>query len=430
MDFLRVKKVISDLDALGGSFLIGTAASAHQVEGNNTNNDWADFELVDGNIANNDKSGMAVNHYELFDQDFQLLADLGFKAHRLSIEWSRIFPTSEEVDNQEIAHYRTVLESLHDSGQLSFVTLHHFTSPKWFIKKGGFKKKSNLIYWEEFVEVICKELGDVIDIFNTINEPFIYCATSYLQGVHAPGEKSLLSYFRVGNNLMRAHFYAVDIIRKYCPDTPVGLVKNLINFTPKPGWNPINSIISFISDFGYNKRPNYSLRKQRIPFGFSKIKRGDMGDFVGINFYIKLVVHYRFPDFMIPHDADEKRLSQMKWGVHPKAMSKEIRRLHQKLDLPIFITENGLATDDDNWRIEYILDHLEEIVKLKQDGIDIRGYFYWSFIDNFEWAEGYFPKFGLMSYNRETFERSVKPSGEVLGEIAEKVWKGKRVIEF
>ena len=416
----RIASIVSGLKNSGTSFIIGTAASAHQVEGNNEN-DWTTFEMIEGKIANHDVSGNAVDHYHLYDRDFQIMKDLGFTTHRLSIEWSRIYPKQDAINYEEVEHYRKVLEDMRSKNLLSLVTLHHFTSPNWFIEKGGFKKKKNLVYWREFVITICKELGELIDVFNTINEPFVYSTMSYFQGVHAPGEKGFIKYAKVGNNVVRAHFIAVAEIRKLCPGTPVGIVKNLINFNTKRGFNPINSIARKIMNWGYNKRPLQAIFKQRIPFGFQKIKEGDIGDFIGVNYYIKGTVGMRYPEFMLGHEENADRITQMGWGMHPDGLAVELRRLVKLTNLPIFITENGIATDDDEWRIEYIEAHLKQIIKLREEGIDIRGYYYWSILDNFEWAEGYFPKFGLVAVDRNTMERQIKPSGEVLGEISKRL---------
>jgi len=426
----RVNAIISRIRKRKDSFLIGTAASAHQVEGNN-DNDWTQFERIPGNIVNREKSGLATDHYTRFDEDFTLLEQLGFRAHRLSIEWSRIIPEPGKINSEELDHYQDVLRSLHHHNQINFVTLHHFTSPTWFIKKGGFKKRANLQYWEEFVKIVCEHLGNDIDVFNTINEPFVYDSTAYLQGTHAPGEKSMLSYIRVGNNVIRAHFIAVDIIRKYCPSKPVGIVKNLINMKSR-NRNPVNKIIRSIMDWGYNSRPLKALKQGRTPFGWRKIKRGDIGDFIGINYYIKATIGLGLPDLMISHMENDQELTQMGWGVNPEGMKEEIKSMHKLLGLPVFITENGIATENDNWRIEYISQHLEAITDLIDDGIDIRGYFYWSNLDNFEWAEGYTPKFGLIKVDPETKDRSIKESGKFLGYIASEVANGQcdELIDF
>jgi beta-glucosidase len=421
-------KIITELFSEKPSFLIGAGASSHQVEGGNVN-DWTEFEAVEGNIEGNEKSGLATNHYELYNDDFKLLESMGLQAHRLSIEWSRIFPKEDQINMEEVNHYRKVLTSLRSTGQIGIITLHHFTSPIWFMEKGGFKKKSNLKYWRAYVRLICEELGDLMDLINTINEPLVYCATGYLQGIHAPGERSFLSYVRVANNLTRAHFAAVAIIRELCPSVPVGSCKNMSFFVSK-NRNPLNRIIRWISDWGFNRRPLVALKNSRIPFGFSKIKEGDLGDYIGLNFYLKIVIGSSYPDFMLLHDPDEENLTQMGWGVHPEGLEYVIKRVADIIPLPIIVTENGIATDDDERRIDYINSHLEAILNVTKEGNDVRGYIYWSYIDNFEWEKGFTPKFGLISYDPNTFERSVKPSGYYLGSIAKLAISPKSAVDF
>ncbi|MHA2169600.1 MAG: glycoside hydrolase family 1 protein [Candidatus Kariarchaeaceae archaeon] len=414
---IRIKKIKP-------TFLIGTAAAAHQVEGNN-HNDWTEFEKGEGNIANGQVSGKACNHYELYEQDFKLLRDLGFMAHRLSIEWSRIIPKPGEIDQKEVKHYRDVLQSLKRTHQTNFVTLHHFTSPVWFIEIGGFEKRENLRYWDEYVEVVCNELGDLIDVFNTINEPYVYAAAGYFQGIHSPGKKSIRSYFKVGNNLMLAHFKAVEIIKTHFPEKKVGIVKNLIVLKAYHWWNPIDLIMRKLFDWSFNSAPLKALKKHKIPFGRYRIKNGNMGDFIGVNHYNIFTIGLGIRDIMQPYSPGETNLTSMKWGVYPKALEEVLLRAYKTIDLPIFVTENGIGTEDDDWRKQVIIEYLNNIVNAMEEGVDIRGYFYWSNLDNFEWAEGYLKGgFGLIEVNFDNFERKPKESAYMLGTIAKKIKNG------
>lgn len=416
------QKIITQFKEVKPNFLIGTATSAHQVEGGN-HNDWTEFEKQKGKIARGEKSGKACNHYEMYAEDFQMLKELGFKAHRLSIEWSRIVPEEGEINQTEIEHYIDVLKSLKDNNQLSFVTLHHFSSPIWFIQKGGFEKKDNLKYWKDYIEIVCNYLGEFIDVFNTINEPYVYAAIGYYQGLHSPGKKSIRSYLKVSNNLMRAHFQAVSIIRKILPDKKVGIVKNMIVLKPHRRWNPIDQLIKKTFDWAFNSAPLKALKKKKIPFGFRKIKDGDIGDFIGINHYNIMIAGIGVKDLMIPHFPREHKLTSMGWGVYPETLSEVLVRAYKILKLPIYITENGIGTKDDLWRQEVILDFLKSTLNAIKEGVDVLGYFYWSSIDNFEWAEGYLDGgFGLINVDFSTFKRTIKDSGIMLGEIAKHLY--------
>jgi beta-glucosidase len=404
---------------LPDNFIIGTASSAHQVEGDNRNSDWWYFETESGTIENGDISGLASNHYQLYDQDFNILSNLGINAQRLSTEWSRIFPKPYEIDQDAVNHYRDVLNSLIKHNQKSFVTLHHFTVPQWFIEIGGFTKEENLSHWRRFVELITTELGCLIDVFNTINEPYVYVGLSYYSGIHSPGIKSMKLAKLVADSITRAHFIAVEIIRKNCPNKLVGIVKNLLDAQPLRWWSITGRFLSWKLKHYFQEIFFKTFPKKITPFGKQEIKKGDIGDFIGINFYVTAYTGITQKDFMINyHPKKDKRITQMEWGVTPSALTRTIKRMKEFIHLPIYITENGIATDDDRWRQEYIYLHLREIHKMIETGVDIRGYFYWSFIDNFEWANGFEPKFGIIEVNYKTFERKIRQSGYYLGNIA------------
>jgi beta-glucosidase len=351
-----------------------------------------------------------------------MLNELGYRAHRLSIEWSRIVPEEGKVSKDEINHYREVLQTLRKNNQLGFVTLHHFTSPIWFMNKGGFEKKDNLVYWEEYVNLVCEHLGEYIDVFNTINEPNVYASLGYFEGIHPPGKKSIRSYLKVSNNLIRAHFIAVDVIHQKYSQKEVGIVKNLVVFRPHHRWNPIDQVVAKIFDWAFNTVPLKALRKKKIPFGIARIKRGDIGEFIGINHYNLMSVGIGSKGLIVPYLSGETKLSSMNWGVYPRLLKKVLIKAHKKTNLPIYITESGIATKDDQWRKEVILEYLQSTIEAMKEGVNVRGYFYWSNLDNFEWAEGYLDGgFGLIGVNFDTFERTIKESAIMLGDISSRL---------
>lgn len=402
-------------------FLWGSALSAHQAEGNNKNNDWWAFEQEPGNIKNGEKSGLACNHYNLFEQDHKLFSELGQNAHRNGFEWSRIVPSEGEVDEEAIEHYHRVLESLNKNNLTAFMTVHHFTIPVWFAKKGGFLKKKNLKYFEQYCEILAKNFPE-LEFWNTINEPLVYASQSFLFGVFPPAKKSLFAYFKVGRNILYAHAIAYRTIKKYNPKAQVGIVKNVPYFVHKYTSRFIKKAWASYFDNAFNQVALDALSTGKIPFSIFRRKDQflkNTTDFVGVNYYNTAILKTILG---IPIDVklafDGQRTTQMGWGVYPYGLYHAIMRVHKQLGKPIYVTENGIATLDDEWRKEFIVRHLLAVHQAIEDGADVRGYFYWSSIDNFEWAEGYTPRFGLIEVNYKTQERIVRDSARMFGEIA------------
>ncbi|MHA1302844.1 MAG: glycoside hydrolase family 1 protein [Candidatus Heimdallarchaeaceae archaeon] len=403
-------------------FLWGSALSSHQAEGYCINNDWWAFEQVEGRIKNNDKSGIACDHYNKFEEDFELLRGLGLNAHRLSIEWSRIVPREGEVDHDELEHYHKVFDSLKKNNLTFFVTAHHFTVPYWFARKGGFYKEKNLKYFVEYCEILAKNFPEV-EYWNTINEPNVYVAFSFLPNRFPNGHRNPFAFIPLLRIILKAHAKAYHILKHYNPKAQVGIVKSMAYFEQKfkaKGWT---KKVSSLFDAIYNQTTLNLLKTGKIPFTpLRKEWLRDTTDFFGLNYYNLALVKLKLG---LPVDLKlakpEDRLTQMNWGVHPEGLYHNIMRVHNELKgIPIYITENGIATLDDEWRKEFILQHLYAIHQAIRNGANVKGYFYWASMDNFEWAEGFEPRFGLLEvdYEDENLKRIVRDSGRLLGSIA------------
>jgi len=400
-------------------FLWGTAACAHQVEGDNTNNDWWAWEQKPDTIKNRDKSGKACNHYELYETDFKLLADLGTNAHRLGIEWSRIVPEEGTVNRDAIDHYKHVLECARNMGLDIHATTHHFSSPTWFTKKGGFINESNLDYFKRYIEIIARELSPYLNCWNTINEPAVYAVMGWMAGESPPGHQDVGEAMDVLRNIILAHAIAYNGLKEHSPnDVQVGIVKNIPHFIPANPEDRLDVQMAASQDKFFNEYHLNGIETGVLSLGRDEEVPSLKGttDFYGLNYYMEMVCDHDRPMGPVTARRGEKT-TQMGWGVHPEGLHAGLIRL-KKYGRPIYITENGIATDDDAWRVEYITQHLEQVRRAMDDGADVRGYFYWSSLDNFEWAQGWEPHFGLISFDRETFERKVKPSGEFYGECA------------
>ena len=394
-------------------FLWGTASAAHQVEGDNRNCDWWEFEQEPGRIANGDTSEVACDHYHRYREDFALLRELNQNAHRLSIEWSRIEPSEGTFDSRQIRHYRDVLADLREQGMTPLVTLHHFTSPLWFMRKGGWTASGAEHAFIPFVRHVVDQLGDLVTLWCTINEPSIYAGQGWLTAEFPPAHRGdLAGVYRVTANMRRAHELAYAAIKRSRPDAMVGLSHHKFLFMPA-------------SD---RRRDRWAARTaqavlDRWPVAPGRWRRivEATSDYVGIAHYWAQLVAFdaRSPgdQFIRRFNVPGKPVSDMGWSVDPTWMRDVLGEL-RALGKPVYITENGLASNDDEWRTRYIVDILSQVQLAIDDGVDVRGYFHWTNMDNFEWARGYSARFGLIAVDRKTLERTIKPSGRVYARIA------------
>lgn len=391
-------------------FLWGAATSAHQVEGNNYN-DWTEWEKENAERLaceasskwegwqqekfpemfdpQNYISGRACDHYNRFSEDFDIVKSLGHNAHRFSIEWSRIEPEEGKFNEEEIEHYQQVILALCERGIEPFVTLWHWTNPLWISKIGGWENKKTIDYYIRYVAMIIKVFPDV-KYWTTFNEPNIYAGYSYIRGSQPPGVKNYFRAIRVVNNILKAHKQAYGIIRQYAGGSRVGLVSSVICFDALNNFF-INRLIKFFADYFWNF------------YFFNKIRNSV--DFIGVNYYTRKIVGFGFGK------KEKGRLTDLNWEIFPEGIYLVIKDL-ARYRKPIYITENGIAITDDNIRADYIKWHIYWLERAFQDGFDVRGYFYWSLLDNFEMVEmrGYWPRFGLVEVDHKTMERKIRPS--------------------
>lgn len=406
----------------------GTSSSAHQVEGKNIYNDWYEWEQK-GKILNEQVSGDACNHYNLYKQDFDMMKSMHHNTHRISIEWSRIEQTEGHFVNAEIKHYRRVLEDLKKKGIRPMVTLFHFTLPQWFAEKGGFLHKDARKIFNRYVEKIVTELGDLVEYWVTVNEPYVYIRFAYWEKNCPPGKRSIWKSFKVLKDLLYVHIDSYKTIkniyeREGFGESQVGFAKSFVWFDPykKNSW--MSKMISGLYRYFYNKvyfKPFYTGRMPLI-FGLKKVPEAKKSlDFIGMNYYFKCTC--RFSIFGMSSSQMQKQTGPTEertlfnWEVYPDGLYHLLKLIYHKLKKPIIITENGISTLDDGQRISYVLRHLRAIHRAMDDGVDVRGYLYWSLIDNFEWAEGYTQPFGLVAMRHKTFERIPKPSAAIYADI-------------
>ncbi len=391
-------------------FLWGTATAAHQVEGWNRGNSWWEWEQIPGKIGGGDRSGRACEHFSRYESDFDLARSFHMNAHRFSIEWSRIEPREGEWDERAVGHYRHVLEALKARGQSPMVTLFHFTVPQWFERRGGWASRNAVGYFERFARKIAVELGDLIDFWCTENEPVVYMVMGYILGQWPPGETNYWRAWRVFRNLTRGHVAAADAIHEIARDAyrpaRVGIANNMISLYSYRKHSLWDGLYLMATDQVWNHE---FYRESK-----------NAHDFMGANYYFHQRVDReegRMFQVFVDIRGENRETSDIGWEIYPAGIfdvMQELRDLH----LPIYITENGIATLNDDRRARLIVSYLKELYHAIQSGIDIRGYFHWSLLDNFEWEKGYAAHFGLAEVDFKTEERRPRKSFSVYGEIA------------
>jgi beta-glucosidase len=402
-------------------FLWGSAISAHQSEGNNTNSDWWEHELAPGTTAV-DPSGRACDSYRRFSEDWRLVADSGQNAVRFSIEWARIEPSPGVFSTAELDHYREVIGTARDLGLTTFVTLHHFTNPIWFARRGGWTADDAVQLFTRYAAKVVDALGDLLHVVNTINEPQIVAAVGHAMGYFPPRMTDLAVAHRVTANLIKAHAVTSHTVKEKT-SAQVGIPLSVMDFVPASESEEDQEFCRLVHHFMVGVylealRTGW-IRGLMTP---DEEAHGLVGsdDFVGVQYYTRIAVR---PGPLGPAGAlisapqPGKRVTQMGWVWHPPGLGRVLDEV-ATTGLPVHITENGIATENDEERIEYVRLHLEQVHEAISRGVDVRGYFYWSILDNFEWNEGYRPKFGLVAVDRQTMERRPKPSLSWYGGIA------------
>ena len=398
-------------------FLWGTATAAHQVEGNNVNSDiWLMEHVPETPYV--EPSGDACDHYHRYRHDIALLAELGFNSYRFSIEWARIEPEEGEFSLAILEHYRDMLRTCHEHGITPIVTFHHFSSPRWLVASGGWESPATPDKFARYCERATQYLGDLIGVACTINEANIaslaaewgwappprqihkaawWVATAKALGI-PPRRLSPFIYAtssKATEIILTAHRRGGEAIKSASGNFPVGITLALQDIQAAEG----------------GEKRAVRMRKVINDIYLESLS-GD--DFVGVQIYSRV---RSGPEGVVPPEEGVE-LTQMGYEFWPEALEAAIRDSIAKSGLPVIVTENGIATSDDTRRLAYVQRALQGVINCMKDGLDIRGYTYWSAFDNYEWSFGYRPTFGLIAVDRQTQQRTVKPSARWLGEIA------------
>lgn len=402
-------------------FLWGAATASHQVEGNTTN-DWSQWEKENaerlaakaasgfGHLPNwtekfgaeaarpeNYISGVAVDHYHRYEEDFNIAKELGHTAYRFSIEWSRIEPKEGVFDEQELKHYRSVVRALRTRNIEPFVTLWHWTLPLWLAKRGGMLAPKFPEYFARYAERVARALGSDVTFWITLNEPIVVTSHAYLHGVWPPQGKSWIKTYRALKNLIRAHKLSYQSIKQHSQKSQIGIAKNNIAFEIEDQ-TFVNTILQRAARFFRNDWFLNAIRNEQ--------------DFIGLNHYYRNAINNGF------NKNPNERRTDIGWEFHPESIYQALIEL-KPYDKPIYITENGLADRSDSLRKEFLTRALTSVHRAIEDGAEIKGYLHWSLLDNFEWDKGFWPCFGLVEVDRKTLARRIRPSARYYAKICQ-----------
>ena len=393
-------------------FYWGAATASYQVEGGIYNTDWAKA-ATEGRVP---ECGEACDHYNRYEADFDIAKSLGHTAHRLSIEWSRIEPEEGKFDHDAIEHYRNVLQALNRRGIKPFVTLWHWTLPLWLSHSGGIERKDFPEVFARYAAYVVKELKDETEHFSTLNEPYSVIINGWLQGEFPPfrrfsllnflkvrgddvdGKKTKndwlapIKFFTLANVLAKAHNLAYKSIKQVSPQTQVSIVFQIHAINAVGGL--YSKIVSYLENWHRNHRFLKKVYKQC--------------DVLGINYYFSTDVG----------GSKVYPKTDMGWDSRPEGIYQALM-MAKRYQKPIFVAEAGCADEKDTFRAEYITKTVRGIHKAITDGVQVKGYMYWSLLDNYEWAHGFSKRFGLVEINYETQERTIRPSAYVYKKICE-----------
>jgi beta-glucosidase len=406
-------------------FLWGTATAAHQVEGNNTINDWYAWEQQPGRIAEGHKSGLACDWWNgRWREDFQRAAESGQNAHRLSVEWSRIQPAPGRWDEAALDRYLEMMRMLKELNITPMVTLHHFTNPLWLAEQGGWENEKVVELFEQFTRRVVDALKDYVSLWCTLNEPNGFVLAGYLDGMWPPGKKDFGAFFRVSVNMIRAHAAAYHAIHTLQPQARVGMAINYRSLVPAKAWFPPDRWVRRIAAAVFNDTfPRAAQdgvvrilhRRQRVA------EAKGTQDFIGFNYYTRDYVAFNLLKAKELFARRSFRPGALKSfnnfiANEPDGMFEGLKWCRQ-FELPIIITENGIEDPDDRLRPRYLAEHLRQVWRAVNFNWPVKGYFHWSLVDNFEWERGWTQRFGLWKLDEQTQTRSKRPSADFYAEI-------------
>jgi beta-glucosidase len=405
-------------------FLWGAATASHQVEGDNSNNDWWQWEQAPGHIVDGTRSGQAAKWWSgRAEEDLTLAAEMGHNAHRMSLEWSRLEPSPGIYDDAAFARYRKILSTMQELGMSRSVTIYHFTLPQWVAARGSWTSPGIVEQFARFAQECVLRLGDLVDWWATINEPMM----GYLGRRWPPGAGSLASSLKAAANLLRAHHEAFLRCKDQSPDAQIGIVLNIPSIQPA-GERAADRGVASIQDWLMNEMMLRAVEQGELSLPLATRREAlhagpGASDWFGLNYYGRHLMRFtptKPADFFGEQVQDGVRSDEGNWGeIYPQGLTDGLLRL-ARFGKPLFVTENGIFDNQDTQRPAYLVRHVRATYDALQQGADVRGYFHWTLVDNFEWAEGWTTRFGLIEVDPETQQRQPRRSASVFQEVIDK----------
>lgn len=440
-DFISADDLVKA--SFGTDFKWGVATAAYQIEGavdvdGRSPSIWDTFSHTEGKIKTGENGDMACDFYNRYSSDLELLKELNFGVYRFSLSWSRILPDGTgKVNEKGIEFYHNVIDKCLELGLEPWITIYHWDLPQVLEDKGGWTNREILTWFSEYAEVVTKEFGNKVKNWMVLNEPMAFTGLGYMQGVHAPGKKGFKNFFSAAHHATLCQAEGGRIIRKNVENANVGTTFSCAHIMPATDSQKdidaagrmdllINRLfiepavgMGYPNDFiDINKHlKDYILEgdDEKVKFDF---------DFIGIQNYTRNLTKKSFwPPILhataLEPNKENFEITEMGWEVYPEGIYELLKKFGKYPVKKIFVTENGAAFEDnllegtvkDERRIEYFKNYLTNILKAKNEGVNVGGYYVWTFMDNFEWAEGYHPRFGLVYNDFTTQERTVKDSG-------------------
>lgn len=415
-------------------FMWGAATSSHQVEGDNTRNDWWLWEKA-GRTP--DASGRACDSYRRYEEDFDAAKNMHHNAHRLSIEWSRVEPKQGVWDEEAVAHYQRVIAALKARGLEPMVTLHHFTNPAWTTDLGGWENPRMVDWFDAYAKRLVRALGADVRHWITFNEQNVFTFKGYLEKSWPPGKSSLRSAWKVIRHLALAHLTVYSSIHEaYAAfrwkEPQVGVAHFFLHAEAPAKGTGLDRWIAgqrawINNDLFFAVMRHYAGRG--VLRGIEKDRKGYSRflDFIGVNYYFREIIRFaldgRDSKWLVGEvvrDPVKQALTErneLEWEIYPPGFGEILRRVYRRYGVPLWVTENGVCTRDEAQRERFLYQHLKELLAAIREGVPVKGYFYWSLIDNFEWAIGYFPRFGLLACEEATLNRKPKRAAAYYGGI-------------
>lgn len=410
------------------------ATAAHQIEGGNINSDWADWEAIPGKIKNGERSGAACDHWNRLEEDTQILSDMNVNQYRFSVEWAKLEPREGEWDWEAVRHYQHEIALLESRGIAPMITLQHFTLPRWFAAKGGWEYDQAPALFARYAGFVLTHIGPNVREWITLNEPMALVVNGYLAGIYPPGIKGTMETLlppMIG--LLRSHAAAYHMM-KALASAPghakirIGIAHHLRIFDAPNGFHPLDKYLAGKFDHAFNWAFANALETGRlklyVPFAVkvNKTFEGMAGtqDFIGVNYYSRDIVHLEFGGmgFRLTVEPDAET-TDLGWEIYPQGFYRILKAVAKHYPgKSIFITENGLADAKDTNRTRFLETHVMAMATAIREGVPVEGYCHWSLLDNFEWQEGFTPRFGLYEVDYVTQARRPRPSALRFAEMA------------